>query len=164
MPENFRHDLRHLLKQGILEATLSSCRYLGSLTICSSSPSFNPLDPLTWSEECVVGECQKCPGFTATCPEEKQGKLVNLAQWQTKFCEIKQKKIHSLFSSPISLADLTTKFNQELVKVTGHVYRAARVWDTYKVQFWAFHYQLMFPFLFVEQHQLHQARRPDYRL
>ena len=50
---------------------------------------------------------------------------------QTKFCEIKQKKIHSLFSSAISLQDLVTKFNAGVSRMTGHVYRAARVWDTY---------------------------------
>ena len=129
---NFRHILRHLTKQEILQNTLSSCRFLSAQSICSTSPSFSALDPLTWSERCVVGDCQECPSLAATCPQEKQGVQVELAQWQTKFCEIKQKKIHSLFSTAISLQALVTKFNAGVSRMTGHVYRAARVWDTYK--------------------------------
>ena len=79
-------------------------------------------------------ECDKCPGFTLTCPREKEGVMVDLAQWENKFCTIKQKKIHSLFSTSISIKDLVSKFNKELTKITGHIYRAARIWDTYKVE------------------------------
>ena len=132
---NFRHQMRHLIKEEILQNTLSSCRYMASLSLCSSNSSFSALDPLTWSEQCVTGVCLKpCPGFAAICPEEKEKVLVSLAQWENKFCEIKQRKIFSLFSSPISLKDLTTMFNKQLDKMTGHLYRAARMWETYKVR------------------------------
>ena len=131
---NFRHLVRHLLNQGILQDTLNSCRFLASKSLCSSYSSFNPLSPITWQECCAVQECDKCPGFTLTCPREKEGVMVDLAQWENKFCTIKQKKIHSLFSTSISIKDLVSKFNKELTKITGHIYRAARIWDTYKVE------------------------------
>ena len=130
---NFRHLLRHLLKQGLLPNKLSSCRYIASESVCSSHDSFNPLEPLTWTEKCVLGNCSSCSGFSIACPPEKEGVAVSLAQWENKFCELKQRKIHSLFSTNIKLKDVVSKFNLEVKKMTGHVYRAARTWETYKV-------------------------------
>ena len=130
---NFRHILRHLLKQGLLPDSLSSCRFIASQSLCSSSDSFNPLEPLTWDEKCVAGECESCPGFSITCPPEKEDLVISLAQWENKFCELKQKKIHSLFSRNIKLGEVVGKFNTEIKKMTEHVYRAARIWESYKV-------------------------------
>ena len=130
---NFRHLLRHLLKQGLLPDTLSSCRYVASQSVCSSHDSFNPLEPLTWNEKCVLGECKSCPGFSIACPADKEDVVVSLAQWENKFCELKQRKIHSLFSTNIKLKEVVSKFNLEVKKMTGHVYHAARIWETYKV-------------------------------
>ena len=132
MHTNFRHKTLHLFKHGALKDCLNSCRFLAAKSLCSSA-SFDPLAPLTWQESCATGQCQDCPGFTATCPEGKEGVVIALAQWQTKFCDIKQKKIHSLLSTNILLQDLVLKFDDELGKMTGHIYRAARIWETYKV-------------------------------
>ena len=130
---NFRHILRHLLKQGLLPDSLSSCRFIASQSLCSSSDSFNPLEPLTWDEKCVAGECETCPGFSITCPPDKENLVISLAQWENKFCELKQKKIHSLFSRNIKMGEVVFKFNIEIKKMTEHVYRAARIWESFKV-------------------------------
>ena len=130
---NFRHITLPLFKQGALKNSLNSCRFLAAKTLCSSSSSFDPLAPLTWQEKCATGQCQDCPGFTATCPADKEGVVITLPQWQNKFCVMKQKKIHSLFSSDILLQDLVLKFDAQLIKMTGHIYRAARIWETYQV-------------------------------
>ena len=101
---NFRHLLRHFLKQGLLPDSLSSCRYISSQSLCSSSDTFNPLEPLTWDEKCVAGECESCPGFSITCPPDKEDLVISLAQWENKSCELKQKKIHSLSPATSSWA------------------------------------------------------------
>ena len=58
--------------------------------------------------------------------------MVPLSQWCTKFCEIKQKKIHSLFTESVSLSTLVKQFNSDLMKLSGHIYRAACQWSAYQ--------------------------------
>ena len=71
--------------------------------------------------------------FLIACPADKEDVVVSLAQWENKFCELKQRKIHPLFSTNIKLKEVVSKFNLEVKKMTGHVYRVARIWETYKV-------------------------------
>ena len=128
---NFHNKINMLMKHGFLSNCLNSCRYLCSLPLCSSGPEFQHMSPVTREEKCATGRCTRCPGFTLMCPEDKGDKVVPLSQWCTKFCEIKQKKIHSLFTESVSLSTLVKQFNSDLMKLSGHIYRAACQWSAY---------------------------------
>ena len=109
---NMRHIFAALLKVGLLNCP-NSCRIISSKTICNNKASFNELLPLTWSEECVVGTCRKCPDYKLICPEETKETMVLLPQWCTKMCDIKKKKINSLFNLPMKLDDIVKKYNKQ---------------------------------------------------
>ena len=129
---NFRNKINMLMKHGFLSNCLNSCGYLCSLPLCSSGPEFQHMSPVTWEEKCATGHCTHCPFFTLMCPQDKEDTVVPLSQWCTKFCEIKQKNIHSLFTESVSLSTLVKQFNSDLMKLSGHIYRAACQWSAYQ--------------------------------
>ena len=129
---NMRQIIKHLLKQELLLDVINSCRYIAAISLCTTDPTFNPLAPLTWKERCVTGNCPDCPDYSLTCPEDKQDIVVPLSQWKTKHCELKKKKIHSLFTEPIVLPELVNMFNTNLRKLSNHIYCAARQWEAYQ--------------------------------
>ena len=120
-------------KNGLLKDCPNSCRFIASKPLCSSNPEFKQLAALTWREECATGQCSECPDFTLVCPEERVDVVVQLPQWKKKFCEIKAKAIHSLFTEPVTLSSLVKLFNEQLGKLSAHIYRAAWQWEGYQL-------------------------------
>ena len=43
-------------------------------------------------------------------------------------CDIKKKKINSLFNLPMKLDELVKKYNETILSLVGHIYRASRQW------------------------------------
>ena len=74
-----------------------------------------------------------CPDYKLICPEETKETMVLLPQWCTKMCDIKKKKINSLFNLPMKLDDIVKKYNETIRGLAGHIYRASRQWEAFKV-------------------------------
>ena len=132
---NFRSMMARLRQAGLLRDKLASTRAMASLRICRCDQAFDPLNVLSWREECCLGKCVECPGWEVEVLEGREEEVVTVSLWGDEMCPIKGKKVHGRWPKTMTLAQLITSFNKELKSLTLHLYTAYRQWNACKTLF-----------------------------
>ena len=90
---NIRAIMTRLRMAGLLQDILSSTRAIAALRVCNSYPEFDPLNVLSWKENCSHGLCESCPGWELQLPLGKEEEVVTVYLWGDNMCPIKKKKV-----------------------------------------------------------------------
>ena len=100
--------------------------------ICTQGEGFSLTEVNTWQESCGLRTCTNCPKHKTLVPEERKGERVKVAQWCSKYCTIKGRKIHNLWDEEMSLTELAAMYDKQLDALPKHIYMAARQWKACK--------------------------------
>ena len=97
--------------------------------IMCQSEEVTTLDPLSWREDCVLGQCTNCPRYETECPADRLDDRVTVGLWGKQWDPIKKKDTNNLHNMEMSLGELVDRFDSSLPKLRKHVYVAYHQWS-----------------------------------
>ena len=128
---NARRLERAINKHLGLDTIPTSVRMICTMTMCPSD-CVNPLDPLTWQEECAMGRCKRCPPFETPVPADRRDDPIQLALWGKRYDPVKKKDTVNLHNYEMTLGELGERFDSSLPKLRKHVFVASAQWQACK--------------------------------
>ena len=135
---NMRHlisALNRVLKSRDQPLYPTSCRQLVMKYMCPSD--FADIDPLSWKEECAMGECQRCQTIKVNITKKLLDLEITFSQWETreqlvrKRGKMVKKNIFSLFSRTTTVGEARDLLVERLPKLRKHIYVAHQQWNAH---------------------------------
>ena len=108
-----------------------SCRGIGFMAMCHSDGA-DPMDPLTWSKSCAMGDCTSCPVLQVDT-EGCQMEDIQVYSWRKGVAGVdaagKDKEMFTLFLDQIPLVTAVSNLQNMAKMIKTHIYVAYRQWE-----------------------------------
>ena len=135
--DNFSRLLEGLHAHGVAKNIPSSCRVAASFTQCPGGQE--PLEPLSWTQSCAMGECAKCPEL----PVELEGgvdvlSLFTFQEWRkgpTPRLNEKgePREVFTLHNTTITLTEGIELAKKQAKELATHIFTAYNQWEAKRV-------------------------------
>jgi hypothetical protein len=127
---------------GIFKSVESHARSAASKVLCDNT-SRSDMDPLSWSQECVFGQCNKCPNPYEAFPDVEEHKMkqeITFSIFDNRNVEYFNKKTgqnetvtkFQLHECKMTVANVIKELRSEGKKIAQHIYRAHHQWKVKK--------------------------------
>ena len=116
----------------------TSCKQLSLRSMCNNGSQ--TIDPLSWTKECAVSECESCPVLNVDIDDAQLSSPINLSQWRSKKQDKKDKKtgemvtkyVFALYPESMTLKETIIRLQESLPAVRKHVYTSHCQWHAHK--------------------------------
>jgi hypothetical protein len=128
---NLRHLISALHSKSAAKTVSKSCRGVAFVYMCHS-PGSDPMNPLTWSATCAMGECDNCPKLSVDV-DQCDAQEVQVNSWRKGVAGVdavgKDKEIFTLFLDTLPVTEAITNLQNMATMIKTHIYVAYRQWE-----------------------------------
>ena len=100
--------------------------------MCDTAGS-DPLDPITWNNDCAMGSCKNCPELVVDTPMTDLLRKIDVLVWKKGVSgkldkSGKEKEVFSLFKEEIEIAEAVTNLKTDGKDLKKHIFVAYNQW------------------------------------